>query len=137
MNRKNNVRIATFLLMLSAFQANAQQTVSLKNAIQYALQNKADAIKAQLNVRNAEYQIAEAKAGALPTLTGTGALNYNPILQKNHYQVTLSVNLELLLWYHSGKMELKHRSKPSTGTFQSAGIYRIEGCQDYKRVLSD
>ncbi|MCT3764042.1 TolC family protein [Elizabethkingia anophelis] len=83
MNRKNNVRIATFLLMLGAFQANAQQTVSLKNAIQYALQNKADAIKAQLNVRNAEYQIAEAKAGALPTLTGTGALNYNPILQKS------------------------------------------------------
>lgn len=83
MNRKNNVRIATFLLMLGAFQANAQQTVSLKSAIQYALQNKADAIKAQLNVRNAEYQIAEAKAGALPTLTGTGALNYNPILQKS------------------------------------------------------
>ncbi|WP_454060449.1 TolC family protein [Elizabethkingia ursingii] len=82
MNRKNNVRIAAFLLMLGAFQANAQQTVSLKNAIQYALQNKADAIKAQLNVRNSEYQIAEAKAGALPTLTGTGALNYNPILQK-------------------------------------------------------
>ena len=30
MNRKNNVRIAAFLLMLGAFQANAQQTVSLK-----------------------------------------------------------------------------------------------------------
>ena len=83
MNRKINVRIASFLLMLGAFQANAQQTVSLKNAIQYALQNKADAIKAQLNVRNSEYQIAEAKAGALPTVTGTGALNYNPILQKS------------------------------------------------------
>ncbi|KUY30348.1 TolC family protein [Elizabethkingia ursingii] len=83
MNRKNNVRIAAFLLMLGAFQANAQQTVSLKSAIQYALQNKADAIKAQLNVRNSEYQIAEAKAGALPTLTGTGAVNYNPILQQS------------------------------------------------------
>lgn len=83
MNRKNNVRIAAFLLILGAFQANAQQTVSLKSAIQYALQNKADAIKAQLNVRNSEYQIAEAKAGALPTLTGTGAVNYNPILQQS------------------------------------------------------
>ncbi|AQX13002.1 transporter [Elizabethkingia meningoseptica] len=82
MNRKINVRIASFLLMLGAFQANAQQTISLKNAIQYALQNKADAVKAQLNVRNSDYQIAEAKAGALPTVTGTGALNYNPILQK-------------------------------------------------------
>ncbi|WP_407481718.1 TolC family protein [Elizabethkingia meningoseptica] len=82
MNRKINVRIASFLLMLGAFQVNAQQTVSLKNAIQYALQNKADAVKAQLNIRNSDYQIAEAKAGALPTLTGTGALNYNPILQK-------------------------------------------------------
>lgn len=89
--------------MLGAFQANAQQTVSLKNAIQYALQNKADAIKAQLNVRNAEYQIAEAKAGALPTLTGTGALNYNPILQKVHYLEIFSDNQDKLLWYHSGK----------------------------------
>ena len=69
MNRKINVRIASFLLMLGAFQANAQQTISLKNAIQYALQNKADAVKAQLNVRNSDYQIAEAKAGALPTVT--------------------------------------------------------------------
>lgn len=92
--------------MLGTFQANAQQTVSLKSAIQYALQNKADAIKAQLNVRNAEYQIAEAKAGALPTLTGTGALNYNPILQKVHYLEIFSDNQDKLLWYHSGKMEL-------------------------------
>ena len=34
-------------------------------------------------------------------------------------------------------MELKHWSKPSTGSFQSAGIYRTKGCQNYKRVLSD
>ena len=89
--------------MLGAFQANAQQTVSLKNAIQYALQNKADAIKAQLNVRNAEYQIAEAKAGALPTLTGTGALNYNPILQKVHYPEIFSGSQGKSLWYLLGR----------------------------------
>ena len=46
MNRKNNVRIGCILTYAGRFfQANAQQTVSLKNAIQYALQNKADAIK--------------------------------------------------------------------------------------------
>ena len=35
----------------------AQQTVTLKQAIEYALQNKAEALKAKLDVRNSDYQI--------------------------------------------------------------------------------
>ncbi|NAW50895.1 TolC family protein [Elizabethkingia argentiflava] len=80
MNRRNNLIVA--LLLLGALQGKAQQVVSLTEALQYALQNKADALKAQLDIRNADFQIAEAKSGALPSLKATGALNYNPILQK-------------------------------------------------------
>ncbi len=61
----------------------AQQTVTLKQAIEYALQNKTDALKAKLEVTNADYKIAEAKAGALPKINGTANLTYNPILQKS------------------------------------------------------
>ena len=59
----------------------AQETVTLKQAIEYALQNKADAQNAKLDVRNADYQIMEAKAGALPKINGVANITYNPILQ--------------------------------------------------------
>ncbi len=70
-------------LCAGVFSANAQQTVSLKQAIEYALENKADAQKANLQITNADYQIAEAKSGALPTLSASGGLNHNPILQQS------------------------------------------------------
>ncbi|MDV6167462.1 TolC family protein [Flavobacterium sp. DG1-102-2] len=59
------------------------QEVTLKDAINYALQNKADAKKAQLQVENSQYQIEEVRARALPTITANGSLTYNPILQQN------------------------------------------------------
>ncbi|WP_027377261.1 TolC family protein [Kaistella palustris] len=65
----------------------AQQTVTLKDAIEYALQNKADALKSKLDVQNADYQIMEAKANALPHLNGVGNLTYNPLLQKSALDV--------------------------------------------------
>ncbi len=71
-------------LMIFGFSSVfSQQTVTLKQAIEYALQNKTDAQKAKLEVNNADYKIAEAKAGALPKINGTANLNYNPILQKS------------------------------------------------------
>ena len=47
-----------------------QEIVTLKEAIEYALQNKAEAQKAKLDIRNADYQIMEAKSGALPQING-------------------------------------------------------------------
>ena len=58
-----------------------QEIVTLKEAIEYALQNKAEAQKAKLDIRNADYQIMEAKSGALPQINGVGNITYNPILQ--------------------------------------------------------
>lgn len=63
--------------------ASAQETkeLSLKEALEHALQNKAAAQKARLDEQNSTYQIDEVKARALPTITGSGSLTYNPILQ--------------------------------------------------------
>lgn len=79
---KKNFQI--ILILLLSFSVNAQETVriSLKDAVDYALQNKADAKKAQLQIENSEYLIEEARAGAFPSINAHGGLTYNPILQE-------------------------------------------------------
>jgi len=63
---------------------NAQEkTLTLKDAIKYALENKAEAKKAQLKIENSEYQIQEVRSRALPQISANGNLTYNPILQLN------------------------------------------------------
>jgi len=59
------------------------KVLTLKDAINYALENKADAKKAKLSVENSEYQIQEVRARALPTITGNAGVTFNPILQLN------------------------------------------------------
>ena len=62
--------------------AKSQTTpISLKEALQYALKNKSDAIKARLDEENGQNKIDEAKSQALPQVNGNGSLTYNPILQ--------------------------------------------------------
>ncbi|MDN5578612.1 MAG: TolC family protein, partial [Chryseobacterium sp.] len=73
--------LGALLFAFSITELQAQETVTLKQAIEYALQNKAEALNAKLDVRNADYQIMEAKAGALPKINGVANLTYNPILQ--------------------------------------------------------
>ncbi len=60
---------------------NAQTTLTLKDAVNYALQNKADAKKAKLQVENSEYQIQEIRSRALPQISANGSLTYNPVIQ--------------------------------------------------------
>lgn len=55
--------------------------LTLKEAINYALENKADAKKSKLEVENSEYQIQEVRSRALPQISANGSLNYNPVLQ--------------------------------------------------------
>ena len=64
---------------------NAQQPASLtlKNALQYALEASQNARKAKLDIENSQYKIDEVKARALPQVNGSSSLNYNPILQKS------------------------------------------------------
>ncbi|MFB0911491.1 MAG: TolC family protein [Flavobacterium sp.] len=76
-------RLILITFLTFAFMANAQEvkTLTLKDAISYALENKSDAKKARLKVENSTYQIQEVRSRALPKITANGALTYNPILQ--------------------------------------------------------
>ncbi|WP_313216811.1 TolC family protein [Soonwooa sp.] len=71
------------LLVFGMFSALAQESVSLQEAIQKALANKAEAKKAALQIQKAEYKITEARAGALPQVHVGGNLTYNPIIQES------------------------------------------------------
>jgi outer membrane protein TolC len=79
-------------LLLIAFQVKSQdvpkseliekpKTLTLKEAVTYALENKAEAQKAKLKVENSEYQIQEVRSRALPQIAINNSLGYNPILQ--------------------------------------------------------
>jgi outer membrane protein TolC len=82
---------AMLVVFLTASSLSAQtvpaQEITLKDAIKYALENKADAKKAKLEVENSQYQIEEVRAGALPTIEANGSVTYNPILQENAIDV--------------------------------------------------
>ena len=82
-------RVTLITLLLLAFAAKAQEvkTLTLKDALTYALENKADAKKAKLDVENSEYQISEVRSQALPQISANGNLTYNPILQLNALDV--------------------------------------------------
>ena len=87
MNNWRKMALGVLFFALSITRMQAQETVTLKQAIEYALQNKAEAQNAKLDVRNADYQIMEAKAGALPKINGVANLTYNPILQSTALDV--------------------------------------------------
>ncbi|RYY98374.1 MAG: TolC family protein [Chitinophagaceae bacterium] len=57
--------------------------LTLKDAVNYALKANAEARKAKLDIENAEYRIDEVRASALPQVSGTAGLTYNPLLQKS------------------------------------------------------
>lgn len=80
------IGLTVFLVALQT--VSAQETLSLKEAIEFALKNKAEAKKAQLNIKRGEVQIKEARAGALPQVSISGGLQYNPIIQENALQMS-------------------------------------------------
>jgi len=69
--------------LFSAGVSAQSQALTLKDAINYALENKADAKKAKLEIENSEYQIQEVRSRALPQISANGNMTYNPILQLN------------------------------------------------------
>lgn len=73
------------IFLLTSFLSMAQQkNLTLKEAVNYALENKSEAQKAQLAVQKSEYLIQEARANALPNINAMGALTYNPKLQATY-----------------------------------------------------
>lgn len=76
--------IFIFILFLTvSIEAQQGNPLTLKDAITYALENKADARKAKLSVQNSEHQIAEVRSRALPQINASGNLMYNAILQES------------------------------------------------------
>lgn len=85
-------RIKLITVLLSGIFAGnylyAQEVLTLQNAVKFALENKAEAKKSKLELENAQYQIDEVRAGALPQITGSGSLTYNPMIQENALTMT-------------------------------------------------
>jgi len=78
------VGFAIFLLVLAGtLTAHAQEakSLTLKEALSYALTANQEARKARLDVENSQYQIEEVRARALPQINGSGTFTYNPVLQ--------------------------------------------------------
>jgi outer membrane protein len=73
--------LITFLIFAITAKTQEVKSLALKDAISYALENKADAKKAQLKVENSKYQIEEVRSRALPKISANASLTYNPVLQ--------------------------------------------------------
>jgi len=58
----------------------AQQPITLKDALKYALDNNVKVRKARLDIEGGRYKVQEVRAQALPQITGTAGLTYNPII---------------------------------------------------------
>src|SRR5690606_24704544 len=58
----------------------AQQELTLKQALNYAVQNNETVRKAKLDIESGRYKTEEIRANALPQLNGFGGLTYNPII---------------------------------------------------------
>ncbi|WP_316801885.1 TolC family protein [Pedobacter nototheniae] len=81
------LRIKTVKLMLILIAGMAlpslvlaQQQVTLKDALNYALQNNTTYRKSKLDIEKGRYKVEEVRAQALPQLTGNVGLTYNPII---------------------------------------------------------
>ena len=57
--------------------------LTLPEAISYALEHKAEAEKARLNIRKGDAQIAETKSSIYPNISFNSSTTYNPLLQEN------------------------------------------------------
>jgi len=87
-NISTRLRWIGVTVLLAMFQTvSAQQTLTLKQAIDFALKNKAEAQKAKLEIQRGDLKIKEAKAGALPQISASGAVQYNAIIQENALQM--------------------------------------------------
>lgn len=82
------------ILMLLAFcsplfseRLNAQTlsttVISLPELIKKALESNQNARKARLDIENSNYKINEVRSAALPQISGSAGINYNPLLQKS------------------------------------------------------
>lgn len=82
MNRMQPVKYVLLLFMSIALPnlVVAQQQLTLKDALVFALQNNSDVRKARLDMEKGKYKVEEVRSQALPQITGNTGLTYNPII---------------------------------------------------------
>ena len=76
-----NPKLLLLLFFAISVYSQENKPLTLKDAINYALENKADAKKAKLKVENSQYQMEEVRSRALPQISANGNLTYNPVIQ--------------------------------------------------------
>ncbi|RZK82070.1 MAG: TolC family protein [Pedobacter sp.] len=76
------IKMSPVLLLglLLSNTVSAQQTLTLKEALNFALQNNVKVRNAKLDIDGGRYKTEEIRAQALPQITGNAALNYNAII---------------------------------------------------------
>ena len=76
------VKSAAILLLclLCATSMHAQQTITLKDALNFAVENNATARKSRLDIDGGKFKTQEVRAQALPQITGNASLTYNAII---------------------------------------------------------
>ena len=71
------------LILLGLFLAegaSAQQQLTLKQALNYAVENSENVRKSRLDIDGGKYKTQEIRSQALPQLSANGTLTYNPII---------------------------------------------------------
>lgn len=92
------IKVVPVLLLglLLSNTVNAQQVLTLKETLNYALQNNVKVRKAKLDIDGGRYKTEEIRAQALPQITGNAGLTYNPIIGQlvaNFGGVTQSIKM--------------------------------------------
>ena len=75
--KKQRRLIATVLLMLAALGTVQAREWSLKECIDYALQNNITLQKSRLSVKSAQEDLLQSRAGLLPSLSASTNQNLN------------------------------------------------------------
>jgi len=68
------------LCLLCAPAIQAQQTVTLKDALNFAVENNANARKSRLDIDGGKFKTQEVRSQALPQITGNASVTYNAII---------------------------------------------------------
>ncbi|GAA4784707.1 TolC family protein [Olivibacter ginsenosidimutans] len=69
-------------LLINFFHLQAQDSLTLKQALDYALKNSEVVEKAKLDIINGQHKVTEVRAGALPQIDVTSTLTYNLLVQQ-------------------------------------------------------
>lgn len=82
---KMNIRLAIAILsigLLGGGAVSAQETLTLKDALEYALSNSEVLNKARLEIEGGRHKVAEVRASALPQIDATSTLTNNLLVQQ-------------------------------------------------------